>query len=647
MQVLKAENICHDFGVRPLFEGLELVLEEGDRLGLIGANGSGKTTLLRILAGLENPLAGTVVYPLPVKTGYLAQEPEFPRGLTVYRALEQALDELVRLREEYEDLTARLKGRLERAERAELGRREQKLHDLLDTRSGWDLRPRVEEMITRLRLPGPETPLESLSGGIIKRVALGKVLLAEPQLLLLDEPTNHLDTGTVAWLEKKLAAFRGTLVLVAHDRYFLEAVVTRIAEVEHGGLRFYPGSYTAYLEAKKAEWELTRRSDEKRRKLLAREVEWLRRSVKARTHKQKARIQRIAGMAAVKDTRPAKPVKLLFDPDTRHGRTILKAHRICKSYASDCPLIADYSLELLGGERIGIIGPNGCGKTTLLRMLVGELEPDSGYVREGANTVIAYFDQQRGQLDPQATVWDSVAPGGDHVLVSSRKLHKRAFLESFLFPAAVHRFRVGLLSGGERNRLLLARLMLSGANVLILDEPTNDLDLPTLQVLEERLGEFRGSLIVVTHDRYFLDRVVEEIYGFEDGGAIRHYPGNYSFYLQCLEREKQARKADREGLAKQAARNGAAAEKKPQALHYLEKKELETIEDRIAGAEAGLARLRQRLEDPALATDSGALGEMFEQARISQQEVDRLYERWDYLEKKRQGGLEEKIRQPE
>ncbi|MFC1613717.1 ABC-F family ATP-binding cassette domain-containing protein [Gemmatimonadota bacterium] len=637
MQVLKAENICHDFGVRPLFENLELVLEQGDKLGLIGANGSGKTTLVRILDGSETPLEGTVTYPLPVKTGYLAQEPVFQDGLTVYRALEQALDDLVRMREEYEDISHRLKGGLNRAERAELNTRAQKLHDLLDTRSAWDLRPRIEEVVTRLRLPESETSLEGLSGGILKRVALGKILLAEPELLLLDEPTNHLDTETIAWLEKTISAFRGTLVLITHDRYFLEAVSTRIAEIALGGLRFYPGSYSAYLEAKKTECELARRSDERRKKILAREIEWLKSGAKARTSKQKARIQRIAKLASVKDTKKDKPVKLLFEPGERPGRTILKAHRLCQSYEEGRPVVEDFSLELLGGERIGIIGPNGCGKTTLLKLLVGALEPDSGYVKEGGNTTIAYFDQQREQLDPNLTIWDSVAPGGDHVLVSSRKLHKKAFLESFLFPAAVHRFRVGLLSGGERNRLLLARLMLSGANVLILDEPTNDLDLPTLQVLEERLGQFRGSLIVVTHDRYFLDRVAEEIYGFESGGRIRHYPGNYSYYLQCRKREKEQQKARQESLAAQAAGAKPAEGKNPSGLHYLEKKELETIEQRIAEAEATLAGLQERLEDPSLATDAEALGVVFEQARAGQEEVDRLYRRWEFLESKRNG----------
>ncbi len=489
MQVLEAYGISHDYGLRPLFEGLELVLEEGERVGLVGANGSGKSTLMRIIAGLEEPLAGEVLLQPRVRLAYLPQEPEFFPGTTVYAALEEGLAGLVALREEYEEVTARLLGRIEAPERRELTTRAQRLHDILGNEGAWDLRPRIEETITLLGLPPAETVLDLQSGGTRKRVALGKALLAEPDLLLLDEPTNHLDTRTVAWLERRLQTFRGTLVLVTHDRYFLEAVVGRILEVSCGKLASYPGNYSAYLEAKGREWELAQRRDEKRLKLLARELEWLRQGAKARTTKQKARVERVAKLSGHKGLRKDKPVELLFDPQQRLGHTILKAHRVGKRYG-DRPLFGDFSLELLGGERIGIIGPNGCGKTTLLRLLIGELEPDSGYIKQGVNTRLAYFDQQRAQLDPNATIWDSVVPGGDHVLVSSQKLHKKAFLASFLFPAEMQRIRVGLLSGGERNRLLLARLMLEGANVLVLDEPTNDLDLRTLEVLEEQLSSF-------------------------------------------------------------------------------------------------------------------------------------------------------------
>jgi len=632
MQVLEALNISHDYGLRPLFEGLEIVLEDGEKVGLVGPNGSGKSTLLRILAGLEAPLAGEVIYTRKVKAVCLPQEPIFPPGTTIYGALQDGLADLVSLKEEYEEVTEKLKKELEPAGRTELNDRAQRLHDILGTAGAWDLNHRIEEMVTRLRLPDPATVMDSQSGGTIKRVALGRVLLAEPELLFLDEPTNHLDTETVAWLEKRLVNFRGTLILVTHDRYFLEAVVGRIVEIRCGRLENYPGNYTAYLEAKAREWELLQRADEKRLKILAREIEWLKRGARARTTKQKARIERIGKLKRVATVHREKKVELLFDPENRLGRTILKAHRLVKAFDSRT-LIDDFSLDLLGGERIGIIGPNGCGKTTLIRMLVGELEPDSGYVKSGVNTKIAYFDQKRAELDPQATIWDSVAPGGDHVLVSSQKLHKKAFLESFLFPAAMQRFRVGLLSGGERNRLLLARLMLAGANVLVLDEPTNDLDLQTLQALEAELKSFTGSLVVVTHDRYFLDRVIEEIYAFEPDGSIRQYPGNYSYYLQCRE-EERARRSEEETSLKSPAADDRKA-RRPAALHYLEKKELETIEGRISGIEKELSLARARLEDPAIATDSDALTKAYDQVRSLEEEINQLYERWEILEKKR------------
>ncbi|MCE5272095.1 ABC-F family ATP-binding cassette domain-containing protein [bacterium] len=634
--MLKAENIRHDFGARPLFDGLELVIEEGARLGLVGANGSGKTTLFRILAGQLNPLEGSVIYPKKVRVGYLAQEPEFVPGATVFGALEEGLAEVTALQDEFSEVTAALQTETDHTRRAALSARQQELHDRLQIGGGWDIAPRIEEMITVLGLPAPETRLDHQSGGTLKRVALARVLLSRPEMLFLDEPTNHLDTRTVEWLERRLAEFRGTLVLITHDRYFLEAVVNRIAEISLGKIKQYPGSYSAFLEAKKKEWELIQRLDERREKILAREIEWLRRGPKARSTKQKARVDRAKSMARVRRTEKDKPVELLFDPESRTGRTILKAHRVGMSFDSR-PVVSDFSLELLGGERIGVLGPNGCGKTTLIRMLVGELEPESGYVKEGLNTSIAYFDQKRAQLDPAATIWDSVAPGGEHVLVSSQRLHKKAFLESFLFPAPMQRLKVGLLSGGEKNRLLLARLMLAGANVLVLDEPTNDLDLPTLEVLEQQLVSFKGSLIVVTHDRWFLDRVVEEIYAFEGGGVIRHYPGNYSYYLETKAAEREAERAAQERLrAAQRAETPAAPRR--QGLHYLEKKELETIEERISSAEAELTAARARLEDPSVASDPAALAGLYEAVRAGERTVAALYGRWEELEAKQSGG---------
>ncbi len=633
MQVLKAENITHDYGLRPLFESLELVLEEGEKVGLVGPNGCGKSTLIRILDGIEVPLGGTVTFTRKVKTAFLAQEPRFRPGTSIYGALEEGLADLAGLKEEYEQVTVKLKKKLDRTLRAELTARAQKLHDTLDTASAWDIRPRIEEMVTRLRLPEPETLLDNQSGGTVKRVALGQGLLCRPDILFLDEPTNHLDTETVVWLEKWLQNYRGTLILITHDRYFLESVVDRIAEISCGRLQNYPGNYSAYLEAKKKQWELAKRADEKRLKILVREIAWLKSGIKARTTKQKARIQRVMRLASVKSAKRDKPVQLLFDPKKRLGHTILMAHRLHKSFGGR-KFIDDFSFELLGKERIGIIGPNGCGKTTLIRMLVGELEPDSGYVKEGMNTKIAYFDQTREQLDPKATIWDSVAPGGDHVLVSSQRLHKKAFLESFLFPAAIHRFRVELLSGGERNRLLLARLMLAGANVLMLDEPTNDLDLQTLEVLEEQLKSFHGSLIMVTHDRYFLDRIAEELYAFEGEGRIRHYPGNYSYYLQCKEEEKE-RIRQQEEQQKKSTAPGDQKPKRAGALHYLEKKELETIEEQIQQAEDNLAAAGAKLEESSIAADAEALSRVYEEVKTWEEEVNRLYERWDELERKR------------
>ncbi len=636
MYVLKAEKISHDYGIRSLFEELEFKLDENEKVGLVGANGSGKSTLMRILAGLERPLDGEVSRPNEVAFAYLAQEPSFAPGTTIYEALEQGLQRQVELRARYDEVTHRLDSGLPGAENSELERQQQRLHEMLITAGAWDIRPRIEEMATRLRLPDLDEIVDNQSGGTVKRVALGVALLAEPKLLFLDEPTNHLDTATIDWLENRLKSFRGALIMITHDRYFLEAVVGRMVEISFGRLKNYPGSYSYYLAEKQREWELGRKTDEKRKKLLAKEIEWLKAGVKARTHKSKARIERIKKLSKVQSTKKDKPVELLFDPEQRLGRTILKAHRLHKSFDS-LEVVRDFSLELLGGERIGIIGPNGCGKTTLIRMLVGQCEPDSGHVHEGINTKIAYFDQNREQLDPKETVWDTVVPGGDHVLVSSQRLHKKAFLASFLFPPEMHRFRVELLSGGERNRLLLARMMLAGANVLVLDEPTNDLDLQTLEVLEEQLREFTGSLIMVTHDRYFLDRVCEELYTFEPDGSICHCPGNYSFYMQRkkVERESSREKQQRENQTEQ--RRQQEPPPKKQALHYLEKKELDTIEQRILEAEQEVESARGAMDDKEISADSHALGEAYKRLSEAESKVEQLYARWDELERKRAG----------
>ncbi len=639
MYVLKAENISHDYGVRPLFEGLEFKLDESEKVGLVGANGSGKSTLAKILAGLERPLEGEVNLPRAAVSAYLAQEPSFVPGTTICEALEEGLAGLTELKTRYEEVTHRLEGGLPPAERNALAATQQRLHEMLTTAGAWDIRPLIAEMATRLRLPELGELVDNQSGGTVKRVALGRVLLAEPKLLFLDEPTNHLDTATIDWLENRLKSFRGALLMITHDRYFLEAVVGRIVEISCGRLKSYPGNYSSFLSAKQKERELASKADEKRAKLLAKEIEWLKAGVKARTHKNKARVERISKLSRVRGTKKDKPVELLFDPEKRLGRTILKAHRLHKSFDSR-EVVRDFSLELLGGERIGIIGPNGCGKTTLIRMLVGLLEPDSGHVHEGVNTRIAYFDQNREQLDPAETVWDTVVPGGDHVLVSSKRLHKKAFLESFLFPPAMHRFRVELLSGGERNRLLLARMMLAGANVLVLDEPTNDLDLQTLEVLEEQLRQFTGSLIMVTHDRYFLDRVCEELYTFEPDGSIRHCPGNYSFYCQRKQAERESEREQRESERPPEQQQDQPPKK--QALHYLEKKELDTIEERILEAEQEVEAAHGAMSDKKIAADSHALGQAYERVGEAERKVEQLYTRWDELERKRAG--EEGIR---
>src|SRR5438067_3325736 len=493
MTLLRAADLSLAFGSRTVFRDLTLVVEEGERVGLIGVNGSGKSSLMKILAGAMPPDGGELQLRRGAKVTYLPQEPSFAPGATVESEL------------------------IAGGAPAHQGR----------------------AILDRLGVTEWDRALDELSGGTRKRVAVARALLTRPDLLMLDEPTNHLDADTVDWLEEELDRLEGSLLLVTHDRYFLDDLVDRIVEIEPGdGLVSYPGNYQAYLEQKATRSEEAERQQHKRERWIAQEVAWLRQGVEARRTKSKARIERARKLMAEKGLQKAKTAALQTAAAPRLGHTVLEARGIGKDF-DNRPVIENVSLILQKGERIGIVGPNGAGKTTFLRVLLGELAPDSGEVIAGKNTHIAYYDQQRAQLDPEWTVYESalgerirgdVRRSEDFVELGERRVALRDYLDDLLFPVPMQKMQVKALSGGERNRLLLARLFLQGANVLVLDEPTNDLDLVTLNVLEQLLLEFGGAVLLVTHDRYFLDKVATSILAFDNGRAVR-YPGNYEMYL--------------------------------------------------------------------------------------------------------------------
>jgi ATP-binding cassette subfamily F protein uup len=630
MAVLSISDLSLAFGHVPLLDHAAMAMEAGERIGLIGRNGTGKSSLLKIIAGLEAPDSGLVQVQQGLRLVYVAQEAQFPADSTVFELVGQGVAEARDLRARYEahapgdDLDA--------------------LQTRIELLNGWNWEQRVEQTLQRLQLPA-DARIGDLSGGMQKRVALAQALVAAPDVLLLDEPTNHLDLDAIMWLESLLIGFRGSVVLVTHDRAFLDAVATRIVELDRGILRSYPGNFAAY-EARKAqeladELAASARAD----KLLAQEEVWIRKGVEARRTRSVSRIQRLEALRAQRQARRETlgRVKLEVDGGQASGRIVADLQHVSKRYGERI-IVQDFSATILRGDKVGIIGPNGAGKTTLLKMILGELAPDSGTVRLGTRLQVAYFDQMRSALDPDATLADTISPGSEWVEIGGNRKHVMSYLGDFLFAPARANSPVKSLSGGERNRLLLARLFARPANVLVLDEPTNDLDIDTLDLLEQLLQDFPGTVFLVSHDRRFLDNVVTSTIVSEAApghpGRWREYEGGVSDWLVQAQRARSLISAAAAAAAgPPAARkpDAAPAVTKPQQarrkLSYKEQRELQELPDRIAALEAEQKVLGERLSDPALyKTAPQAAVEM--QARFAQIEQALLeaLERWESLE---------------
>jgi ATP-binding cassette subfamily F protein uup len=638
MNVLNVQDLKKSYGTRVVFDGVSFAVDEGEKTGFIGVNGSGKSTLFRIVAGLEGHEGGTLAFQRNIRVGYLAQEPEFDPGATILSAVAGGKPELLEAIGEYHDVAEKLAAGEGETDR--LLARQERAAARIDALGGWDYEHRMESILTRLGVDHWERPVQGLSGGEKKRVAMARVLLQEPELLLLDEPTNHLDADTVAWLEEHLQSYPGAVMLITHDRYFLDRVVTRMLEVSSGELVPYAGGYTEYLEAKAERLERASVEEAKRQKLIAQELAWVRRQPSARTGKQKARIGRLGGLEKEQQEKrlPNRTAVEITAADApRLGRTVLNLHHVAKGFG-DRVLIRDFSTMLQAGERIGIIGPNGAGKTTLLRVILGQEAPDAGEVETGKNTRIAYFDQNREDLNPEHTIFQAAAES-DWVMVGGERTHLRSYLETFLFPPEKQRQVVRSLSGGERNRLLLARLFLQDANLLILDEPTNDLDLITLQVLESVLAEWNGCVLMVTHDRFFLDKVATGLIVFEGNGVLHRHAGNYDLYRRL----KEQKEADAAAAASEArdrkpsgASSAASTAKKDgggRKLSWKEQKELAGMEAAIMQAEARKEALEARLADPALyAQPQDEVARVTAEFREAGEAVEALYARWAELE---------------
>ena len=639
MSIVSCQELSLAYGVHALLDRASMSLEAGERVGLIGRNGSGKSSLLRIIAGTESPDAGELRRQQGLRLVYVAQEPQLQGFPTVFDAVAEGVAEARALRQRFEahasgeDLDA-LQTRIE----------------LLD---GWNWEQRVQEVLQRLGLePGAE--VAALSGGQQKRVALAQALAASPDVLLLDEPTKHLDLDAIQWLEQLLAGFRGSVLVISHDRAFIDAVVTRIVELDRGVLRSYPGNYAAFEQRKARELADEALAQARADKLLAQEEEWIRRGVEARRTRSVGRVQRLQQLRQQRAQRREAlgSVRLELDRGEASGRMVAELQGVSKAFG-DQQVVRDLSAIVLRGDKVGILGPNGAGKTTLLKLLLGDLAPDRGTVRQGSRLQVAYFDQMRAALDPEATLADTISPGSEWIEIGGARKHVSAYLGDFLFPPSRARSPVKSLSGGERNRLLLARLFARPANVVVLDEPTNDLDMDTIELLEQLLQDFPGTVFLVSHDRRFLDNVVTSTLAWESAGSWREYEGGVEDWLAQRQRVAQAAAASSSssaaasvGASASTGASGSAPVTQPASapraaaaagtrrkLSYKEQRELEQLPARIEQLEQEQGELTRRLADPALYRDQPQLvAAMRARFDAIEQELGAALQRWQDLE---------------
>jgi ATP-binding cassette subfamily F protein uup len=596
MPLLKLDDGCLAYGHVHLLDAADFQLDAGERVALIGRNGTGKSSLLAALAGRTHLDDGTMWSQPGLKLGYVPQEPPFDPGLTVFQAVVAGMGDTARLLADYHEVSHRMAEA--DSDHAGLLARMEVLQHEMEALGVWAYEARAEQVISRFSLDA-DAGVGTLSGGQKKRLALAQALAVAPEVLLLDEPTNHLDIAAIEWLEDFLLEAGVTLVFITHDRRFLDRLATRVVELDRGRLTSYPGSYAAYRERKEQELADEAKSNARFDKLLKEEEVWIRQGVEARRTRAIFRVQRLDKLRAERTARRERSgqVKLQLDAGEKSGQLVAELTRVSKSF-DDKTVVHDFSCRILRGDRIGIIGPNGAGKTTLLRLVLGELKPDAGTVRLGTKLEIAYFDQFRTQLAPEASLADVISPGSDYVEIAGTKKHVVGYLGDFLFAPQRARSPVKSLSGGERNRLLLARLFARPANVLVLDEPTNDLDIDTLDLLEDLLQDYAGTVFLVSHDRVFLDAIVTQTIAAEGNGTWREYVGGYSDWAAC----QRQRKAEETAPPKQKSVPATRRENKskPSKLSWREQRELASLPDRIASLETEQQTLAARLEDPAL-----------------------------------------------
>ena len=598
MNILNIEHVSKIFGEKRIFDDVSYGIHEGDKIGIIGINGTGKTTLLKIIAGLEEPDEGQVIRQNGLRITYLSQNPEFPEGATVLDYVTQGKQEL-----------------------------------------DWNTESEAKSILNKLDIKDHQAKIDTLSGGQKKRVALARTLINPADVLILDEPTNHIDNEMVLWLEDYLNKFKGVIIMVTHDRYFLDRVTNKILEISHGKLYGYTANYSKFLELKAQREEMELASERKRQSILRMEIEWAKRGCRARTTKQKARLERLEalknGKAPIQDATVE-----LESIGTRMGKKTIELRGVSKSYG-DKVLIKDFDYIVLKNQRLGIIGPNGCGKSTLIKIITNRIEPDAGEVEIGDTIQIGYFAQEAEEMNPNQRAIDYIKDVADYVPTKDGRITASQMLERFLFDGNLQYTPIGKLSGGEKRRLYLCKVLMESPNVLILDEPTNDLDIPTLTILEDYLDSFNGIIITVSHDRYFLDNLVDRIFAFEGNGVLKQYEGGYTDYLEARQlmagdvtdkqskNSNQSNNADNQTNKKPTAKDWKQNQPTKLKFSYKEQKEYETIDDDIAALEDKIEELEQEMLRNA--TNSAKLSEIMVQKEDAENALEEKMERWVYL----------------
>ena len=620
--LLSASDLKLSYGYQTLLEGAAITIRSGEKIGLVGRNGCGKTSLLKILTGEEQPDSGEVSRRRGLRVGYLAQEFEPDSGQTVLENIRSGAADLVDAIRRYEA------GEGTEEQLAEL------LH-LIEHADGWKLDTRIKAETSALGAPPLDTMVGPLSGGEKRRVALCRALASQPDLLLLDEPTNHLDAESIRWLEGFLKSFAGAVIFVTHDRYFLDVIATRIVELDRGSCFSHPGNYTAFLESKALRHQIAEQSERRRQRFLREELNWVRAGVKARTTKSRHRLEQFYEIDGIEAPPEEREMDLLIPPPPRIGNIAIDLENVSAVVGQGDArrtLFRKLTLSLKSGQCTGIVGRNGAGKTTLLNICLGRRQPDAGTVTIGKRVVFNYIDQGRMTLDGRGSVLDEISGGKESILFGDEPLGARAYLRRFLFDDERINERVDLLSGGERARLLLAKVLKTGGNILVLDEPTNDLDLPSLRMLEEALADFDGTVLVISHDRYFLDRICDQIVAFEDGELVVQ-AGNYSYYLEKkLQRDAHYRRLE-QSYKQSSSSPKRERSARPRKLSYKESAELDAMEDTILTAEELVGEMVTKLNDPDFfVTHHAEAVRLADELDPARAEVARLYERWQELE---------------